>query len=205
MVAHRARAKEEVTVSNRARNLETLLDQARAHYERADLHLYFKGNLDSVTRAQVALDTAEDAMLAISNYWSKGIGSNDGEKYLRLYGFLQAVVLQQDAITNLYQLFLGRFTEPDASAWKQLRELRNLTVGHPIDKGWKKQPRRRAFITRISLETHGFDYQVWNQRTEKTSFESVNVSKLYDAYRKQAASFLNNIITRLSCVPNTSC
>ena len=184
------------------KRIETLLDKAREQYHRADLHHHFKGDMDRVSAAQVALDTAEDAMLALSNYKRKGIGSDDGEKYLRLYGFLQAVILQQDAIRKLYEIFVGGFTEP--TAWKQLRELRNLTVGHPVEKGRVKQPRRRTFITRISVETNNFDYQVWHQGTQKTSFESANVSTLYDGYETEAALFLKQIITGLSGLPNIS-
>ena len=184
-------------------NMETLLEKARRHYQRADLHRHFRGDMDRVTKAQVALDTAEDAMLALSNYESGGIGSDDGEKYLKLYGFLQAIFLQQDAIRELYRLFVGNFAEPpDASAWKQLRELRNLTVGHPIEKGRGKEPRRRTFITRVSLKSDGFDYQVWHQGTLNTSFKSADLSALYAAYEKEASSSLRKIVTGLSRAPD---
>ena len=92
--------------------IETLLDKARKHFERADFHSYFKGDEDRVAKAQVALDTAEDAMLALLNYWSVGIGSDYGEKYLRLYGFLQSTFFPQDAISELYRLFVGKVVEP---------------------------------------------------------------------------------------------
>src|SRR5690348_9719099 len=104
--------------------VESLLEAMRQHYHRVDLHQHFNGDMDRVTKAQVALDTAEDAMLALSNYQSRDIGSADGEKYLKLYGFLQAVFLQQDAIKELHRLFVGAFAQPGiTSAWKQLREL----------------------------------------------------------------------------------
>lgn len=187
-------------------DVENLLQAARKHYERADLYGYFSGNNDRLTTAQVALDTAEDAMLALSHYEMKGIGSDNGEKYLRLYGFLQAAFLQQDAIRELHRLFVGNFTEPTGtSAWKQLRELRNLTVGHPVEKGRGKEPRKRTFITQVSLETDGFDYQVWHQGTGKTSFETAGLSTLYAGYKKEAASFLREILTGLSRAPDISC
>ena len=187
-------------------NIETLLEDARRHYQRADLHRHFNADMDRVTKAQVALDAAEDTMLALSNYESGGIGSDDGEKYLRLYGCLQAVFVQQDAIRELHRLFVGDFAEPaDISAWKQLRELRNLTNGHPIEKGLGKQQRSRTFITRVSLRSDGFDYQVWHQGTGNTSFESADLSALYATYEKEAALYLKKIIAALSCVPDISC
>lgn len=184
-------------------DIDNLLEEARNHYQRADLYHYFSGDSDRVTTAQVALDTAEDTTLALSHYENEGIGLDEGEKYLRLYGFLQAIFLQQDAIKKLHELFVGSFTEPaDTSAWKQLRELRNLTVGHPTEKGQGNQPRRRAFITRISLETDGFDYQVWHQETGKFSFERADLSAIYAVYKKEAVSFLGKVLAGVSGAPD---
>jgi hypothetical protein len=183
--------------------VKSLLEEARQHYQRVDLHQHFNGDIDRVTKAQVALDTAEDAMLALSNFKDGTIGSDDGEKYLKLYGFLQAVFLQQDAIKELHRLFVGVFAEPgDKSAWRQVRELRNLTVGHPIEKGLGKKSRKRTFITRVSLRRGSFDYQVWDQATGQTSFESADLSKRYAAYRKEAASYMRKILRVLSGMPD---
>ena len=183
--------------------VESLLEAVRQHYHRVDLHRHFNGDMDRVTKAQVALDTAEDAMLALSNYQSGDIGSDDGEKYLKLYGFLQAVFLQQDAIKELHRLFVGTFAQPGiTSAWKQLRELRNLTVGHPLEKGLGKESRKRTFITRVSLRKGSFDYQVWDQATGRTSFESADLSPRYAAYEREAASYMRKIISVLSGMPD---
>jgi hypothetical protein len=82
-------------------DIDKLLEEARKHYHRANLYRHLGGDSDRTTTAQVALDTAENAMLALSHYEKEGIGSDIGEKYLRLYGFLEAVYLQQDAIKEL--------------------------------------------------------------------------------------------------------
>ena len=180
-------------------DIDNHLEEVRNHCERASLYQYFSGDNDSVTTAQVALDTAEDATLAVSHYENEGIASDDdGEKYLRLYGFLQATFLQQDANKKLHELFVGGFTEPaDISAWKQLRELRNLTVGHPIEKVQGKK-RRRAFITRVSLETDTFDYQVWHQETGQFSYERADLLAIYAAYKQEAVSLLGKVLIAVS-------
>lgn len=183
--------------------MEALLEEARTHYHRVDLFQHFNGDMDRVTKAQVALDTAEDSMLALSNYRRGRGGSTDGEKYLKLYGFLQAIFLQQDAIRELHSLFVGAFTEPAArSAWKQLRELRNLTVGHPVEKGFGRESRKRTFITRVSLRKGNFDYQVWDQATGQTSFESADLSELHAAYEREAATYMSKVNGVLSRVPD---
>src|SRR5262245_19724061 len=143
-------------------DLEQLLKTAREQSERVDLHRHFSGREDDVASAQVALDTAEDAMLALSCYDGAGIGASEGEKYLRLYGFLQAIVLQQDSLWKLHELFIRKPQLLPNSGWDRLRELRNLTTGHPIEHGGK-QKAERAFITRVSLANAGFRYQVWRK------------------------------------------
>jgi hypothetical protein len=180
-------------------NLESMVTEIRdKHFHRIDLSLFFQGDSDKVTSAQVSLDVAEDAMAAISCFLSGGMGGDVGEKYLRLYGFLQAVFLQQDAISMLCKLFLGSWTEPGAlSAWEELRSLRNLTVGHPIERG-KGDHIRRSFVTQISLENDGFDYQVWHKNTSTFSFERAELNTLLMEYAEEAARSLEGLLPVLS-------
>jgi hypothetical protein len=179
-------------------DLEDVLEQIRDnHFHRIDLHLFFRGDSDNVTSAQVSLDVVEDAMAAISNYLSGGIGVDVGEKYLRLYGVLQAVFLQQDAAAMLCRLFLGSWIEPELpSAWKTIRDLRNLTIGHPIERG--KGHIRRSFLTQISLRDDGFDYQVWHKDTSTLSFERAELTALLTEYAKEAAESLQRLLPVLA-------
>jgi hypothetical protein len=182
--------------------IQNLLEQARDHFARADLYHYFEKDEDRLETALVAMNTAEDAMLALDHYQSAGIGSDEGEKYLRLYGFLQAIFIQQKSIRTLHELLVGTFSEPaDTTAWWQLHELRNLTSGHPIDKGSQGR-KRRTFITRVSLETDGFDYQMWNQETKSDSFEHADLMVAYAKYEQEAATFLEKVLTALSAIPD---
>jgi hypothetical protein len=184
-------------------DIDKLLEAARKHYERADLYRHLGQDSDSITKAQVALDTAEDAMQALSHYEKAGIGSDIGEKYLRLYGFLEAIYLQQDAMAELHRIFVGKLAEPAASsAWSQLRDLRNLTAAHPIEKGLRNEPRKRTFITQVSLESDGFDFQVWHQETSEISFERADLSALYSAYKEEAAWILERIVAELTVAPD---
>jgi hypothetical protein len=191
----------EIFADSQMSAIDNLLEQARDRFARADLYRFFDGDEDRVAMAHVAMDTAEDTMLALAHYESVGIGSNDGEKYLRLYGFLQATFLQQDAVKKLHQLFVGNFSKPVASsAWMQLRELRNLTMGHPIDNGGK-----RTFITRLSLETDGFTYQVCNQGSDGDLFKRADLLATYAAYKQEATAFLKMVLTSLSGIPDELC
>jgi len=85
------------------------------------------------------MDTLGDSCLAPGYYEASRIGKEDGKKYLKLYGLLQAIFLQQDSIRQLDRVFLGGDLQPDSdSAWKKIKDLCNLTVGHPIDRRKKR-------------------------------------------------------------------
>jgi hypothetical protein len=180
--------------------LESVLDQIRdKHFHRIDLHLFFGGDADNVTSAQVSLDVAEDTMAAISNYLSGGIGADVGERHLRLYGVLQAVVLQQKAIWTLCKLFLGpSWTKPGpSSAWEKVRTLRVVTVGHPIKRGGDDHI-ERSFLTQISLEDDGFDYEIWHKATSTFSFERAELVSLLMEYAGEAARNLERLLPVLT-------
>jgi len=182
--------------------LDRLLDKARSEFHRLDLSKMLPGQ-DDVTSAQVALDTAEDTMLALSFYVKRGIGRSDGEKYLRLYGFLQAIHLQQDALDRLTIVFLrSKPMHSSDSGWSHLRQLRNLTVGHPIEHTFSKMGVKRAFITRVSLRTEGFDYQVWIRESQRLAFESADMDLICLSYLQEAADTMRAILPVLARGPD---
>ena len=139
------------------------------------------------------MDTLEDSCLALGYYEASGIGEEDGEKYLKLYGFLQGVFLQQDSIRQLHRIFLEYDSQPSPdSAWKRIRDLRNLTVGHPVEKK-EKVGTKRCFISRITMRTGRFEVLIWNSDIEQTKIEDVNLGHLYEQYKSEATKRLENI------------
>ena len=82
-----------------------------------------------------SLDVIEDCDLAITAYIDGDFGTDHGEKYLKLYGILQALFLQQDAVANLCEslgLPNGLSSHPKL---KDIRDIRNDSVGHPTKRG----------------------------------------------------------------------
>jgi hypothetical protein len=57
-------------------------------------------------------------------------------------------------------------------------------------------------ITQVSLESDGFDFQVWHQETSDVSFERADLAALYSAYKEEAASFLEKIVAGLAVAPD---
>jgi hypothetical protein len=117
------------------RRIEHLSTQIREHTYpwNSDMRdRYFQSRRDDWNLLCVAMDTLDDTSLALEDYEAAGLGTESGGKYLRLYGMLQAVFLQQDCIRNLHKLFGDTDWTPS------------------IDSRWQGNPRTEKFNNRPS-------------------------------------------------------
>lgn len=159
----------------------------------------FKDQLDDWYTLTVALDTLGDSCSALIYFENEGIGTSTGEKYLRLYGVLQAIILQQDAINHLYRLFTeNKLTIEDTSAWAKIREVRNMATGHPIGKkGKSEEGLLRIFLSQRSITSTGFTLMICEEKTGKTRHQKIDLKTLYEAYKLEALLYLSAIETAL--------
>ncbi len=158
---------------------------------------HFKNDQDKWYYLCVTLDILEDTCQALSFYETTGIGEKENEKYLKLYGLFQAVFLQQDSLINLNQILLK--TKPEIksnSNWKKIREIRNLTTGHPTNY-IRKHNIRRCFISRITITKDKFEIIIWNNNKKKIEFKEINLKKLYNSYKSEALKYLQKIYNYL--------
>ena len=102
-------------------------------------------------------DCCLDAFLTtdIDRFDDRGQHLADGNKYMYIYGTLQALYLQQDAVTHLTEsLLLAKPFKPPCSL-KKIREIRNASSGHPTKQDRPtKEPVRFNFIVRITYTPH---------------------------------------------------
>jgi hypothetical protein len=150
---------------------------------------------DNWTRLCVALDTLGDSAVALRHFEACGLGSTEGERYIGLYGALQAVFLQQDAIKEIYRLYVGSEANIlPGSAWQQCRTLRNLAVGHPIDAG---HGNRHVFISRRTITPDGkFDLLIYD-KNGRGNKDPVDFITLYSSYKEEALGFLGQVQAKL--------
>lgn len=158
---------------------------------------YFKRKWVQWNKLCSAMDIVGDTSLAIEWYLSKGMGSSDGEKYLKLYGLLQAIYLQQDAITALQDVVsilasekkinIKGLKKQKTKKWNELRSYRNLSIGHPIEcKSYEKGEINRAFISRVTMSDQGFQLSSNRDKQKDTRFEYVDIKELVAGYKKEA-------------------
>lgn len=155
----------------------------------------FASRRDDWNQLCVAMDTLGDSAAALTHFESYGFGAGVDERYIRLYGTLQAIILQQDAIKAIYEIYLGSKPAIDEeSAWKRLRRLRNLAVGHPLDAhGKAEQGKLRVFVSRVTISDSGFQILICQENEPDLLVETVDFSGYYESYKEEALSLLRVI------------
>lgn len=132
-------------------------------------------------------DTAETLLW----HRRRGFSSEPYAAYLEFWGILQAAVVQQDAIRELNYALTGAELPARGgdSAWMRLRELRNLTVGHPNRKSaGRGQLSLRSVSGREGKSYERVPVQVYGQQVVATRY--LNLAQLFDEYDVEAAEVL---------------
>ena len=173
-----------------------LAQQIRGHTYKWNSNLYeehFKTLQNEWDRLCAAMDVLEDTCLALQNYERDGLSSDEGEKYLRLYGLLQAICVQQDSIRHLYDIFTERpLKNTPNSAWEHLREVRHKTAGHPIE---TFRGKINCFLSRQSIQDDKFTIVIWETTEDDTAptrlrSQEVALRELYEKYKTEATEHL---------------
>ena len=145
-----------------------------------------------------AMDTIEDTCEAGLYFEKRGLGETVGGKYLKLYGLLQSIYVQQDSIKVLHKIFINKkLIDNIYQGWRIIRNLRNMTVGHPVcyDYGEKS-----VFLSRVTISNKGFQLLV-NKNTSpinSTHFINVDLLKYYKNYIKETVNILNVVLDRIN-------
>ena len=160
-------------------NLELLVDEVR------DTINKWEGSPavleDRPTRMQLCscLDVIKDTERCLEAFLMTDIdGLNVGNKYMYAYGSLQALVLQQDAVKHFTCTLKKDY--PRDQCLKEIREVRNRSVGHPTDQG---PGRTFNLITRDSIGNQGFELGIAYQDNRSGCFKKVDIPHLIETQR----------------------
>jgi hypothetical protein len=140
-----------------------------------------------------ALDVIRDTELAFAAYADWGEISDVGGRYLLVYGVLQALLLQQDAVKKVCEVFQSPLSF--SPSMNKIREIRSDSIGHPMSR--KKDKIDKAnFIQRVSLSYDGFALMTVLS-DGKYSFQSVNIPELMDDQNKFVELALLGLVEKL--------
>ena len=144
------------------------------------------------------MDTIADTEEALESFLKKDTDSSDkGRNYLRIYGALQALFVQQEAVANLHESLKIPYIEN--SSLEKIRHIRIDAAGHPTKRGNKKA---FNFITRLTLSAQEFHlmtlYPTKSGGKELNSKHvDVSVPDLITIQKRVFEDVLNNVIETL--------
>jgi hypothetical protein len=149
-----------------------------------------------------SLDVIGDTELAMEAYL-KGGGEiaksrakadhliETGGLYVNLYGILQIVFVQQDAVKHLAEAL--KFDYAHDPRLRVIREIRNDAIGHPTKRG---KAEAFNFISRMTLSRAGC--QMMTLRADGTSeFKDIDVLGMITEQREAVATALAGILSNL--------
>jgi len=135
-----------------------------------------------------ALDVIGDTQSAIRWYEeSKQHSQLRGGAYLLIYGLLQTLYLQQDALRHIFEALDLPFNPPDSL--RRIREIRNEAVGHPPN---IRRGQAVAFIVQMTVGLHGFEYHRHGTDGSLTA-ETVDLLELVKLQRAAVLEFLVHV------------
>jgi hypothetical protein len=141
------------------------------------------------------LDIINDVDSALTAYLENKFPDDPGERYLRLYGALQGLFMQQDALIDLIRAIHPAKDIRLNDVLKGIRDARNASVGHPT------QMKRKGVVSvhRIiqnSMRKDGFELLSY-PGTGGEMFQYVSVPELIEKQRAEAARILSEVVEDL--------
>lgn len=140
-------------------NVGRAVERIRDQVNRSRMRERYSAIPDRWAQICSAMDFLGDIALALSSYLEPETKTDDGERYLRAYGALQALEVQQDAVRHLREA-LDVPTAPPNTELLEIRDLRHRSIGHPTETGPRRKSSRPTlfnFIVRMSLSQRGFE------------------------------------------------
>jgi len=150
----------------------------------------------------VAKDWIQDTSEVLSHHRSAGFASHWTVSYLELYGVLQAVFVQQDAIKQLHNSLKPESgdewpSHDHKSGWQEIRRIRNLAIGHPTE---PPSPRHNR-LSRCVIDRDDKTYDTIRLKKYPSSpepFEIINLGDLIDRYDAEGAKIIARLQTYLN-------
>ena len=144
-----------------------------------------------------AMDAIDDTAMAVASFSRLPESQDKGQLYLRVYGLLQCMFVQQWAVVHAAEA-LGLKTDVlDQTA--EIRNMRNSTVGHPSKKDRPPEPGAygivQSTLSSFSFQWYSFDLESWQNNNEP---RSVVICDLIREQETLVSSAIEDLIEKLS-------
>ncbi|MCG8093235.1 MAG: hypothetical protein JAZ17_06335 [Candidatus Thiodiazotropha endolucinida] len=141
-----------------------------------------------------SLDVVGDTQLAIEAHQNFHETKGDGESYLIVYGVLQAMLLQQDAVKHIGNALNIKVKLP--RQLEDIRIIRNSAAGHPAyqkENGLAKS----SFITRISLSPVSFQLMTVYSGDRDYEFNQISIPSLIETQEQYVCEVMSGVVKEL--------
>lgn len=187
--------------------MERLLSVRRAIYDYfqssriREGHFLQPGRQDRFAQYETAMLLLQDTGEALRTHRRRDFCPSALMAYIEFWGVVQAVIIQQDAIVEL-AASVGAPAVSGGAAWKDIRDFRNLLVGHPANKtsGPKSHCAKgpmRSFMGRQEKTYSELTYELWDGGAQTVSHPRVDLGKMIDAYEIEAADYLDAVLAHI--------
>jgi hypothetical protein len=140
-------------------------------------------------------DTSESLLV----HRARGFSSDPHAAYIEFWGVMQALIIQQDSISELYKAVTAAQLDIRAlNSWQAVRTLRNACAGHPAKKDRPKNfSLTRTFMGRRFGGYPSITYEQW-QAQGGISHPRVKLDAIIDGYAKEAEVKLVEILQSMT-------
>ena len=171
--------------------IRRLINNPQKHYE-------LRQNKALFSQLCSSLDVIEDTEDAIIAYTEKDFGEDKPSHYLAVYGLLQAIYVQQDAVINLCKSLGIKDKVNNYPKLKEIREIRNDTVGHPTKRDQQKgKPVSYHHISQMTLNKSGFTLASYFSNGSQVQFRDINIPELIVEQNRFISTILTTLINNL--------
>jgi hypothetical protein len=143
-----------------------------------------------------SLDVIDDTLLTIESYINNDFPNDTGVMYLFIYGILQTLFLQQDALNHLSESFDVDYQLGDKL--KKIREVRNAAIGHPTKLN-RKGDIYHYHLSRRSMNKNGFKLLQYSE-TESVKFIDVETISSIKEQLNEVIIKYSSIVEKLNTV-----
>lgn len=142
----------------------------------------------------------QDSTESLHHHRERGFSSDPLLAYLEFWGVMQAVIIQQDSISEIHAVIRGEALDADAKnlkSWLEVRKLRNVCAGHPAKKDRPRtKPLTRTFMGRAFGGYSAITFEQWKQG-DGTTHPRVNLGALLDSYAIEAEAQLASVLAEM--------
>jgi len=164
--------------------------QIRRHINRARTQFVLLQNSQSWNQLCSSLDVIGDTELCFKAYEDSPPPPADGATYLLVYGVLQALILQQDAVRHMAEALETRFASDPLL--HEIREVRNSSIGHPTKRN--RGEARSHFLSRMSMSKNGFQLMTVYPDHAPAEFKWVDIPALILRQRMQLRMVMTQVV-----------